>query len=226
MNSYPAAIIWDLDGTLIDSAPDLADALSTLLREHGYPGLEEDQVRNMIGNGVEKLIERGFAAAGVIVTQQQLQYLVPRFLLIYAACATNKTRMYEGARSVLQHFTEAGVRQGICTNKPEDISKQILSDLSVARHFAAVIGGDSTAEKKPDPLPLRACLDALDAVPQASMMIGDSGTDVATARAINMPVGIVSFGYARNAVTTLGADFLIDKLSSLPAALGELRKTG
>jgi phosphoglycolate phosphatase len=226
MNGYPAAIIWDLDGTLVDSAPDLADALSTLLREHGYPGLAEDQVRCMIGNGVAKLIARGFATAGETVTRQQLQYLVPRFLLTYAACATNKTRLYEGAQSVLQHFANAGVRQGICTNKPEDITHQILSGLSIAQHFDVVIGGDTTAAKKPDPLPLRTCLAALKAAPRESMVIGDSGVDVASARAMNMPVGIVVFGYARDAVTNLGADFLIEKLSLLPASLRGLREAG
>ena len=115
VNVYPAAIIWDLDGTLIDSAPDLTQALNTLLREHGYAGLEVDQVRSMIGNGLAKLIERGFKVAGLAMRGPQIQNVLPRFMLIYSACATNETRLYPGARSVLQHFTNAGVQQGICT---------------------------------------------------------------------------------------------------------------
>jgi phosphoglycolate phosphatase len=224
MNGYSAAIIWDLDGTLIDSAVDLAQALNTMLREHGYAGLDEDHVRTMIGDGVQKLIERGFKAAGVAMRGIQLQDVMARFMLIYSACATNKTRLYPGARSVLQDFSDAGVRQGICTNKPESITKQILSSFSIARHFDIVVGGDTTVAKKPDPLPLQSCLEALNVMPRESIMIGDSAVDVATAQAMNMPVGIVSYGYARSAARTLGADFLIDKLSSLPATIGELRE--
>jgi len=226
MNGYPAAIIWDLDGTLIDSAADLAQALNTLLREHGYAGLDEDHVRTMIGDGIQKLIERGFRAAGAAMRGTQLQDVMPRFMLTYSLCATNNTRLYPGARSVLQHFSDAGVRQGICTNKPESITKQILSSFSIASYFDVVVGGDTMAAKKPDPLPLRSCLEALNVMPRESMMIGDSATDVATAQAMNMPVGIVSYGYARRAARTLGADFLIDKLSLLPASIGELRKSG
>ncbi len=226
MNGYPAAIIWDLDGTLIDSAADLAQTLNTLLREHGCAGLEEHQVRTMIGDGVAKLIELGFRAAGVTICGPQLQNMIPRFMLLYSVRATNKTRLYPGARSVLQHFSDSGVRQGICTNKPEDITRQILSNLSVSDHFDIVVGGDTVAAKKPDPLPLRSCLEALDVKPRKCVMIGDSAVDVATARAINMPVGVVSYGYARRAARTLGADFVIDKLSSLPASIGELQKAG
>ncbi len=226
MNGYPAAIIWDLDGTLIDSVPDLAQALNTLLREHGFAGLEDHQVRTMIGGGVAKLIERGFRAAGVVVRGPQLQDMIPRFMLIYFACATNKTRLYPDAASVLQHFSNAGVRLGVCTNKPWNISMQILSRLTIARYFDAVIGGDTTTAKKPDPLPLQSCLEALDVTAQESMMIGDSEIDVVTARALNMPVGVVSYGYAPRPAKALDADFVIDKLSSLPAFMSELRKAG
>jgi phosphoglycolate phosphatase len=149
VNGYPAAIIWDLDGTLIDSAPDLAQALNKLLREHGHAALEEDQVRTMIGNGVAKLVERGFAAAEERLQSDRLQDLVTRFLLIYTAAATDKTRLYPGVRETLRVFADAGVQQGICTNKPEAISKQILADLSIAGYFSAVVGGDTAAEKKP-----------------------------------------------------------------------------
>ncbi len=215
MNGYPAAIIWDLDGTLIDSAADLAQALNTLLREHGCAALADDQVRTMIGDGVQKLIERGFRAAGVAMGGIRMQDVTARFMLIYSACATDKTRLYPGARSVLQAFSDAGVHQGICTNKPEGITKKILSSLSIAHYFDVVVGGDTTAAKKPDPLPLRSCLEALNAAPQDSMMIGDSAVDVATARAMNIPVGVASSGYARAPARSLGADFVFDTLPSV-----------
>jgi phosphoglycolate phosphatase len=218
--------VWDLDGTLIDSAPDLAQALNTLLREHDHAELEVSRVRTMIGDGVTRLVERGFAAAGRRVRGRQLLHLVRRFTKIYAACATDKTRLYTGARQVLRHFSDAGMRQGICTNKPESITRQILSKFSIADHFGAVIGGDSTIAKKPDALPLRSCLDALNASPRQSVLIGDSGVDVAAARAASVPVGIVTFGYAWNAATVLGADFLVDHLYSLPTSISELGNVG
>jgi len=223
MTGYPAAIIWDLDGTLIDSAPDLADALNALLHEHGEATLGENQVRTMIGNGVARLVERGFAAVGDCLQSAQLQKLVTRFLQLYTAAATNRTCMDPGVQEALQFFADAGVQQGICTNKPEAISKQILADLSIADYFNVVVGGDTVTEKKPNPLPLRTCVTALKSKPGDSMLIGDSAVDVETARALDMPVGIVTHGYSRSPVANLGADFLIDDLSSLPALIGELR---
>jgi len=208
--------VWDLDGTLIDSAPDLASALNLLLREHGQPALDTAAVRSMIGDGAVKLIERGFAAAGHAMAARQSVPLLDRFLQIYATCATDRTVLYAGARTALQAFQDAGVGQGICTNKPEGVTRQILNSLSIAPYFSAVVGGDTAAAKKPDPSPLRDCLRELGAAPADGLLIGDSGVDVATARAVPMPVGIVTHGYARAPVANLGADFLIDCLSSLP----------
>ena len=226
MNRYPTAIIWDLDGTLIDSAPDLAWALNTLLCSRGYLPIEEDRVRTMIGDGVAKLVSRGFSAAGAAVAAPRLQPLVAQFMRIYLDCATEKTQLYPSARSVLQHFHDAGIAQGICTNKPEEVTTKILTNLAVVRYFSVIVGGDTTAAKKPDPLPLRACLTALKANSQMSVMIGDSAVDVATARAVGMRVGIVRHGYARSTVASLGADFLIDNLSVVPELVGPARKTG
>lgn len=216
VSQYPSAVIWDLDGTLIDSAPDLATALNSLLRENSRAALHTDIVRTMIGDGVGKLVERGFAATGTSVRTINVPGLVDRFMQIYELCATDKTRLYEGAEEALKIFHDAGLRQAICTNKPEAVTRQILECLSIARYFDAVIGGDTTAKKKPDPLPLRDCLQALGVNAVDAILIGDSAVDVATARAVDMQVGIVSHGYAREPVDTLGADFIIDDLRTLP----------
>jgi len=216
---HVTAIAWDLDGTLIDSAPDLRTALNELLHEHGQPEQGSREVRSMIGDGVAKLVERGFAASGHIVKDAQLSRFVHRFMTIYAKCATDKSRPYPGALDALQQFSDAGIRQGICTNKPEAVTRRILSDLSLDKFFGAVVGGDTTPKKKPDPLPLRNCLQALGANPIDSLMIGDSAVDVATAKAANMPIGLVTHGYAREPVENLPADFLIYDLSSLPGIL-------
>ncbi len=223
MTGYPAAIIWDLDGTLIDSAPNLAQALNVLLRENGRRTLGEEQVRTMIGNGVGKLVERGFSAMGEYLPSAQLPILVARFLTIYTASATDRTRLYPGVQQSLQIFADAGVQQGICTNKPEAISKQIVADLAIDGYFSVVVGGDTTNKKKPDPLPLLTCLAAMGMRAEDSVLIGDSGVDVETAKALEIPVGIVKHGYSRQPVESLRASFLIDDLLSLPALIGELR---
>ena len=226
MGDYPAAVIWDLDGTLIDSAPDLADALNTLLNEHALGSLAKQQVRGMIGNGVVKLIERGFRAAGHELADTELDEFVARFLDIYSANATTRTTLQPGVHSTLRYFADAGARQAVCTNKPERISRLIIKDIGIGDLIEAVVGGDSTEAKKPDPRPLRSCIDALSVEAGQCLMIGDSGVDVETARALDMRVGIVTFGYSRVPVDSLAADFLIDDFHTLPARVRELQPNG
>jgi len=218
--SYPAAVVWDLDGTIIDSAPDLAAALNSLLEEHGKTPICEAKVRQMIGNGVAKLIERGFAASGDIVESIELQSLQARFMSIYAPRASQLSELYPGAGSAIQTFHDSGVAQAICTNKPESISREILNDMKLARYFKFVVGGDSLQHRKPHPLPLQACLNALGTSVDSTLMIGDSAVDADTARAIGMTIGLFTHGYARQPVETLGADFLISSLATLPNELG------
>ena len=184
----------------------------------------------MIGNGVAKLIERGFAESGSPIVESDVQSLVPEFMSIYTARATQLTQIYPGVRHALQTFQDAGVRQAICTNKPEAVSKSILYDLELDGFFEVVVGGDSLEQRKPHPLPLHSCLGVLDASSSSSLLVGDSPVDVATARAVGMTVGIVTRGYARQPVETLGADFLITDLAMLPDLVGtqqihELYKT-
>ena len=222
---FPAAIVWDLDGTIIDSAPDLAAALNSLLAEHGKAPISEAKVRQMIGNGVAKLIERGFAENAVLVGTTELQSLQPRFMSIYTPRASRLSMLYPGAESAIQVFHDAGVAQAICTNKPESVSREILNDMNLAQYFEFVVGGDSLEHRKPHPLPLQACLNALGTHVESSLMIGDSAVDVDTARAVGMTVGLVTHGYARQSVETLGADFLISDLATLPDILKELNVT-
>jgi phosphoglycolate phosphatase len=141
---------------------------------------------------------------------------MPEFMSIYCARATQLTRTYPGVRHALTAFRDAGVPQAVCTNKPEAVSRTILEDLGLGEFFEIVIGGDTLEHRKPHPLPLQYCLDALDANASASLLVGDSPVDVATARAVELTVGIVDHGYARQPVETLGADFLINDLAGLP----------
>ena len=217
-----SAVIWDLDGTIIDSAPDLAGTLNTLLQAHRRPPLSEADVRGMIGNGVARLIERGFAESRAIESEDELRHLVAQFMSDYNARATVLTRIYPGARVALREFLNAGILQAICTNKPEAISRTILKDLDLDQYFEIVVGGDTLEHRKPHPLPLRSCLQALGANTESALMIGDSAVDVATARALSMTVGIVTHGYARQPVETLGADFLISDLARLSTQVDQM----
>lgn len=217
--AYPLAIIWDLDGTLVESAPDLATALNTLLNEHGQHTHAVEKVRPMIGGGVAKLIERGFREAGAPVDEAARDRLVPRFMEIYRACATDNTHLVPHAREVLEYFYHAGVRQALCTNKPISVTRQILDALDIAGFFDSVVGGDSTPVKKPNPLPLQTVLQELGVKPDDAVMIGDSGADVGAARAAGMPVILVPDGYTGAPAVSLGADYVVGDLSDIPGSI-------
>ena len=217
--AYPRAIIWDLDGTLVESAPDIATALNILLNEQGMSGYPVPAVRVMIGGGVAKLIERAYRLSGALIDPARRDALVSRFMEVYEGCATDNTHLVPHARKALSHFYNAGVRQGLCTNKPEAVTRQILNALDISGYFASIVGGDSTSEKKPHPLPLLTCLEEMDTTPGDALMIGDSGADVGAAHAANTPVILVPDGYTGAPAETLGADFVLNDLISLPETI-------
>ena len=217
----PTSIVWDLDGTLVDSAPDLATALNTVLDKRGFFTHPVNQVRAMIGNGVPKLVERGFNAVGMRLDAGQLDELVEIFIREYVACATQQTRPYPMVVEVLDQIRDMNIPMGVCTNKPEAISRQILEGLGLSGYFNSVIGGDSTAARKPDALPLLTCLKELVAIPQLSLMIGDSAVDVNAARAAGVGVCVVPWGYRPVPAEELGADFVLHDLAALPGMIRE-----
>lgn len=222
-SNWPRAVIFDLDGTLIDSVPDLAGALNTLLEaERDRPALPLDQVRVMIGNGVPKLIERGLRAHGEDHGQEVISELVPKFMEIYLARATLETRPYEGAESLLEDLSARDIRIGLCTNKPTDVSNRILKDLGLARYFGSVVGGTSGYAAKPDPEPMLACLKELGSTAEDAVFVGDSTADVKTARNAGLPVIVMSYGYTAIPATELGGDIVIDKLNQVTGALERL----
>ncbi len=215
----PTAIVWDLDGTLVDSAPDLASALNAVLDKRGFFNHSITTVRTMIGNGVPKLVERGFNAVGIRPDAGQLDELVEMFTTEYVACATDQTRPYPMVVEVLDQIREMNIPMGVCTNKPEALSRQILDGLGLSSYFDSVIGGDSTPSRKPDPLPLLTCLKELVATPELSLMIGDSTVDVNAARAAGVGVCVVPWGYRAVPVEELGADLVLHDLAGLPGLL-------
>ena len=220
-----AAIVWDLDGTLVDSAADIAAALNRLLAEQDLPALDDDRIRDMIGEGVAILIRRGLAAHDVTPDEGRLDELVERFLLIYSQVATESTRLFPGARQALKTLSDSGLRQAICTNKPEAIARQVLSGLEIANYFDVVVGGDTVPRNKPDPLPLQTVLERLDVTSERSLMVGDSAIDVVMAHAAGVDVVFVTFGYGPEPPASHRPDYRVGQLAELPAIVAGLAVT-
>ena len=218
----PTTIVFDLDGTLIDSAPDLTEALNRVLDEQELPPVTTAAVRHMVGDGAVKMIERGFAAAGRPWQDDLPLALRDSFLAHYEDCMTDNTVAFDGVVAALEALSAAGQTLAICTNKPAAMSEIILAHLGLDRFFASVLGGDSLAVHKPDPLHLLETISRAGGSREAAVMVGDSATDVGAARNAGVPVVAVSFGYTRIAPAELGADALIDHFDELLPALASV----
>lgn len=219
---WPAALLFDLDGTLVDSAPDIADALNHLLQEQGWEKLSLETVTGMVGGGVPLLVERALKRLGQDAGADRIVMLTNRFVEIYAPRAAQKTKLFPGVRQVLEAYHGEGVRLGVCTNKPEAVSNMILGALDVAHLFGVVIGGDSLPVKKPDPAPLLAALTALGCDAAQGVMVGDSGVDAQAAKVAGLPVILVTFGYAQTPVREIACDGLVETFTELPGAIKRL----
>ena len=226
MGRLPEAVVWDLDGTLIDSAPDLCLALNAVLASSGCAALEVEAVRAMIGNGVPKLVERGFRAAGRQLSEAEMARAVEQFMAHYSADPTAHTRLYPGVAETLAKLAAAGVKQGLCTNKPEAVTRSILQRLNVDQYFSAVVGGDTTAARKPDPRPLEVCIQTMGATVSDTIMIGDSAVDAGSAKALRVPIGLVAHGYRHTDLADIDADFVVDDIASVPEILAAKLEQG
>lgn len=213
-------VVFDLDGTLIDSAPDIAAALNRTLAEFGRRAATLDEVRAMVGDGAKGLIRDAFAATGAAADEALAAQALQRYLDNYFDADTSPDSLYPGVRDTLEGLAAAGVRLGLCTNKAERISRKVIEQVGLAHLFGAMAGGDSLPVKKPDPGHLRHVADALGGGRVA--MVGDNGNDVKAARGCGFPVVALSYGYPRMPVAQLGADVVIDRFSDLPDALREL----
>jgi phosphoglycolate phosphatase len=220
------AIIFDLDGTLIDSAPDIAGALNLLLAEQGRAPLATSAIRAMIGDGSAELVRRAFVATGAALPEDRLGKIVERYIDIYARHPVTPGCVYPGVRETLKALAAAGIRMGLCTNKPARVVTGLLPALNLAHCFGVVCGGDTLTTRKPDPAPLLWALDRLGLpaieAPARAVMVGDGRNDVLAARAAGVPVVAVSYGYSRVPAAELGADLVINHFSQLPAALKRL----
>ena len=213
-------LVFDLDGTLVDSAPDLHAALNLMLRERGHPALSLLQVKRMIGDGVPALVARALAASGA--DQRDAAKALPRFLELYEANPTRLTRPYPKVPETLVSLRQRGYRTAICTNKPQRATVAVIEGLGLGELFDGIAGGDRFSVKKPDRGHLLGLIGELGGRAEASAMIGDSANDAAVARAAGVPIVLMRYGYARVDPESLAADALLDHFAELPRVLERL----
>ncbi len=214
--------MFDLDGTLVDTAPDLIDTLNVILARHDVAPVDFDQARSMIGAGVKPLLVRGLASQSVQLPPEEIDLLFGEYLEVYAAHIADRSRPFPGLERALDALAAQGCRLAVCTNKLEWLSVRLLNTLGLSSRFAAVCGQDTFAMRKPDPDMLRLTIARAGGDTGHAVMVGDSMTDVATAKAAAVPVIAVDFGYTDIAAAELGADRLISHFDALPAAVMEL----
>ncbi|HEX7390341.1 MAG TPA: phosphoglycolate phosphatase [Acidiphilium sp.] len=207
------AVAFDLDGTLIDSLPDLAAALNRSLARHGKEPVGREDVRPMVGDGAKMLLRRGYEARGLEPAAGDEAL----FLEDYEAHVTDLTEAYPGIPEALGALAAQGYRLGLCTNKPEASARKVLAALGLDRFFGTIVGGDSAPWRKPDPRHLAAVLDGLGVAAEHAVMVGDHRNDLATAEGLGVPAIFVAWGYGR-----LDASVKIDRADQLLPTVGRL----
>jgi phosphoglycolate phosphatase len=214
------AVVFDLDGTLVDSAPGLQTAANAVLAEHGCPPLGLADVEAMIGDGIPALVGKAFARSGRALDRREQEDATEKFRRIYAECGPRETLLFPGARESLKQLSSFGLLLGLCTNKPQTSTGPLLDALKIDHFFAAVCGGDVLPDiRKPDPRHVLAVLAGLGVEASEAVMVGDGPHDVDAGQGAGMPVFAVTYGYANGPAETLGADFVIDSLTELPEFL-------
>jgi len=221
-NFWPKIVLFDLDGTLIDSAPDLRASTNILLSENNFGPLTLDQVRSMIGNGVAKLVERAFAASGETLDDGQVNTHTDRMMSIYSKHLTVETRLMNGAVEALQHCKAIEAATGVVTNKPETATRSILAHFDLTDDINVVVGGDTGPMRKPAPDMLLHAVAQLGLSCSDALMVGDSPADIDAAKAADIRSIAVRGGYTNVAAEDLGADIVIDSLSELVGAIQEM----
>ena len=213
-----AAIAFDLDGTLVDTAHDLIGTLNWLLAEEGHPPLPLAEARPFIGRGARWMIERGFQAAEAPLAPAQVQPLFDRFIDRYTGHIADESRPFPGCVETLEALKADGARLVVCTNKLTGLSRALLDALDMGRLFDAVIGADAAPAIKPDARHLETAIAAVGGTMDRAIMVGDAATDAGAARAAKVPLILVSFGYTETPPAQLDPDILIDHYSELHGA--------
>src|ERR1700693_1900714 len=215
-------VVFDLDGTLVDTAPDLINALNFVLDREGLPPVPLHSARTMIGAGARKLIERGLELEGRSASVEDITRLTSDFIDYYAAHIADVSRPFEGLESALDDLAALGYRFAVCTNKLEWLSKRLLDQLGLSSRFSAICGADTFGVSKPDPAILQQTVARAGGQRSFASMCGDAGPEVGVARRAGIPVVGVEFGYTEVPMADLKPDRLINHMHELPAAVRSL----
>ncbi|MBX3504389.1 MAG: phosphoglycolate phosphatase [Parvibaculum sp.] len=215
-------LLFDLDGTLADTAADLCETLNVILELHGRERVPQERVRHLVGGGARLLLERGFRETGDPASEALLDRSFHEFLDYYGRHIADHTKLWPGVRDQLDRLAERDALMAVCTNKVEDLSRKLLEMLAIDHYFPVVIGGDTLPVKKPDPEHLFEAIRRLGGENAHSVMVGDSETDVHAAKNAKLPSICVTFGYTRIPVAELEAEATIDHFDEFPAALAKL----
>lgn len=214
-------IVFDLDGTLVDTAPDLLDSLNHCLRDADLKPVDETRIRRFIGFGGRVMIERAFAAEGRSLDDAELDRLLAIFLEHYTANIPGRSHPFPGVAETLERFADAGWLMAVCTNKYENLSQRLIGALGLEPQFSAICGQDTFAFRKPDPRHLTATIELAGGNPARAVMVGDSRTDVDTAKAAGIPVVAVDFGYTDRPVEEFEPSRVISHYDELTLGLAE-----
>lgn len=212
-----ATIVFDLDGTLVDTAPDLLRALNATLDLEGLPRAPASAMRHLVGQGARALIERGAALSGAHFSADRLAQLTEAFIHFYREDIAAESRPFEGVEAALDALRAGGAILAVCTNKRTDLSVALLRALALEHRFSAIVGADAVSQRKPHPDHLREAVARAGGSARRAMMVGDSIADVGAAKAASIPVAVVPFGYADQDPAGLGADAVLHRFEDLAA---------
>lgn len=210
-----SAVVFDLDGTVADTAQDIHASLVSALAGKGFPPVDLESTRLMIGGGPQLLVERALHRLGISTDARLVMNLVEAFHDDYLANGDRHARLYDGAESALRQLHAMGMRIGLCSNKPDDLCHMLTRSFDIDRYIDETLGSTPGIPKKPDPAPLLAIVERLGVTPSDTLYIGDSDADVKAARAAGIPVMLVSYGYTLRPASQLGSDGVIDSLAEL-----------
>ncbi|MGB7205935.1 MAG: HAD-IA family hydrolase [Anderseniella sp.] len=210
-----SAVIFDLDGTLVNTAPDLWRATNHVLKANGRREVSLDDIHEMVGMGAKKLIERGFERTGEPVRADMVDIMFRQFIDYYSANIADLSKPYPGVVALLDELKGRDIGMSVCTNKLERMSVKLIGELGLDHYFSAIIGPDTTGVAKPDPRPLDAAIKAAGSARSHAIMIGDSATDIRTAQAASVPVVAVSFGYTDTHVSAFEPDHVVDHFDDI-----------
>ncbi len=219
-------VVFDLDGTLVDTAPDIVDALNVVFGHEGLPPFDQGTGKTLIGGGARRLVERGLALAGRHLPDAEVERICAAFVACYADHLTDRSRPFPGADAALTDLSARGYRLAICTNKLERLSVRLLATFGLADRFAAICGEDTFSAQKPDAEALLGTLRLAGGQPDRAVMVGDLATDILTARAAGVAVVAVDFGYGQGELRTLMPETIISSFNELRPTIETILKIG